>query len=584
VPFHLKECNVITEAITYDDLYRLHGKTLCIWGKETQGEHCIRHIENHHPEITIKFIFHKGATNEFCGYPVYNFESYCTWHDVSSLIVLIASDDYSSILREFIDVEVAEVYICSKEASSSFGKNEKNVPLQYSTVPFLMNDTTPKIPLIVSGVSLSTKDKAEHFFLADFARQEYRIYTCENVRIPLSLRDYSSRIRQSDLPLRMSHLDYLMDQRMIHVAQLSPSRRYITGQRNNFFHLDILDLEKDIVTRWHDRPSSEGLWQYVATADYDGEKEYLYFVRWPLEDAINGMINGSNKVHCEFGKLNLETLKAEILANFDFVDRIHQVTISGDKRYVVCAPMRVLRPPIALSLLKETEVMAKLQEWAILDDMATLDLHTGKVSFTKIPYPIPAHFELDPLEPHVFYVSTHSLVPHQGGVLIFNPGTIHRLRIIDGISVIEKTYTHPNFVRATQHYPFVFRGKTLIAATNQNKLELIDAETMTAWYIHRLLDDPLYDDADFTDPNFFSKLYSLPPAPAHCHFVAASADGEHLALRTNDCFKIFSMAEKTVVGQVAVPKGHTRVGHGRSYMQNSMRSVMESRYAEIWKK
>ena len=45
--------------------------------------------------------------------------------------------------------------------------------------------------------------------------------------------------------------------------------------------------------------------------------------------------------------------------------------------------------------------MRNLQKSVKLDSMATLDLQTGKVWYTQIPYPIPAPFELDPFDPHV---------------------------------------------------------------------------------------------------------------------------------------------------------------------------------------
>ena len=70
---------------------------------------------------------------------------------------------------------------------------------------------------------------------------------------------------------------------------------------------------------------------------------------------------------------------------------------------------------------------------------------------------------------------------------------------------MEGTYTHPGFVRTTQHCVFAWRGNAYIAATNQNKLEIIDAATMQLWYSHRIADDPVYDNADFNDPEFLKK-------------------------------------------------------------------------------
>lgn len=575
---------MITHAISYEDLNTLHGKEVCIWGTEERTKHCIKHIQEHHPTIAIKCVFSEGELQTFCGLPVYNFSQYYKSHDISSLSIIIAVNMYRRALSELIDHEVADVYVCSRRTKSLFGGDEsaKTEKLQVSTLPFGVKDTAPKVPLIISEAAHTNGGTTEHYLLIDFMKQEYKVYTCDNVNIPISLEEYSSRVKQSSLPMRMTHLEYLRWKRTMHIAQLSPSRRHIAAQRYNFFHLDILDLKKDILTRWHDKPNSDGLWDYVATAAFDDVEESLYFVRWPFDDAINGMADGTNKVRCEVGKLNMDTLQAEVLAEFDFIDRIHQISISGDKRYMVFAPMRVLKTPVAPNLLKEEEVMSKLREWTVLDKMCTLDLKTGKTSFTEIPFPIPAHFELDPLDPHIFYVSTHSLLPHQDGVLIFNPGTIHRLRIVAGTSVIEKTYTHPNFIRTTQHCVFLHRGRVLIAATNQNKLEIIDAESMQAWHIHKLLDDPIYDNANFDDPEFLKKPYSLPSTPDHCDSISASADGEYLVLRMKRQYVLFSLAQKEIVGEVAFPEHYTITTHARFYMQNSLQSVANSRWSALW--
>jgi len=225
--------------------------------------------------------------------------------------------------------------------------------------------------------------------------------------------------------------------------------------------------------------------------------------------------------------------------------------------------------------------MRNLQEWAVLDDMATLDMQTGKVSFTRIPYPIPAHFELDPENPHLFYVSTHSLIPYSDGVLVFNPGTLHKLRINEGESTIEGTYSHPGFVRTTQHCPFLHRGKTLLAATNQNRLEIVDASDMSPLHIHKLLDDPFYDNADFSKPGFLSRPFSLPPRAAHCKSISADITGEYLILNMNDRFTIYHVGEQRVLGSVLFRKSEP-IGHSRFYMQNAPLDIAQKRYAELY--
>ena len=269
---------------------------------------------------------------------------------------------------------------------------------------------------------------------------------------------------------------------------------------------------------------------------------------------------------------------------FDFKDRIHQCTISSDGRHMVFAPMRVLRPRGQSREFRPEEVMRRLQETVVLDSMATLDLLNNKVWLTEIPYPIPAHFELDPFDANVLYVSTHSLVPHSEGVLCFQPGTIHKMRISNGETIIEGAYTHPGFVRTTQHCVFGWNGRAFIAATNQNKLEIIDASTMTLYHVYRLGDDPLYDNADFNDPEFLQKPFNLPPQPAWCDSISASGDGAHLILHLTDGFGIFDMEKREMTGKVhyrsnLVPQFTTT--HGRYWMQNANFDVIQRAYAEM---
>lgn len=381
------------------------------------------------------------------------------------------------------------------------------------------------------------------------------------------------------LPMRMSHLSYLFWERGVHVVQMSPSRRWLVGARYNYFFIDILDTETGELTYWHDLPLELGRYHYMATGDFDGEKDEYLFVRWPLKDAIQGMCDGSNRVHCQVGRLNLETMKAEILHEFDFQDRIHQCTISGDGRYMVFAPMRVLRPGGDPRKLKQEDIMRNLQKTVVLDSMATLDLHTGKVWFTEVPFPIPAHFELDPFDPHLFYVSTHSLMPHADGVLCFQPGTLHKMRIRDNETVIEGTYTHPGFIRTTQHCVFAWNDTVYIAATNQNKVEIIDATDMSLWHCHRIADDPFYDNADFNDPEFLKKPFNLPVQPAWCDSISASGDGRYLVLYLKGQFFIFDMQSKQVVGSVLKRDNSPRTSHGRYWLQNASDGIVKKYYS-----
>lgn len=498
--------------------------------------------------------------------------------------VLIANAAPVPATNLFIDDELEALRIVSTQIHNIFhaAAPTKQIRAKKSITPFYIERGTAPVPALVSNAYIAGGPGGENIFeLEDFYRQEYLTWTMPSPDCPLSLRKFAEEVPQDRLPMRMSHLNYLLWKRGVHVTQLSPSRKWLIGVRYNYFFLDLLNTETGELIRWHDLPASEGLWDYVATGDYDGDKDEFLFVRWPVRDTIQGMIDNTNKVHCQVCRLNLDTQKATVLHEFDFQDRIHQCTISDDGSYMVFAPMRVLRPGGDPKKLKQEDIMRNLQKTVILDSMATLDLTTGKIWKTQIPYPIPAHFELDPFDPTLFYVSTHSLMPHAEGVLCFQPGTLHKMRIKDGETVVEGTYTHPGFIRTTQHCVFAWNGKAYIAATNQNKLEIIDAQTMTLWYSYKLGDDPLYDNADFNDPEFLRKPFNLPPQPDWCDSVSASGTGGQIILHLTGGFGIFDMAVKKITGNVRyrsslVPQFTTT--HGRYWMQNAPMQLVQKAY------
>lgn len=574
------------DIITYDYLSRLNGKEIIVFGVDDNVKTMLDFIEKQKFNIKILFFLDYEAKDDFRGKAVYNVSDYTKNNDLSGQYILIGNKSEMNALNSLVYCNYKEALICSTPLYNLFNtKDESNTcQVEFESIPFEMTGNIPKINLLVTNAHMERENgisKSTVYEIADFWNQEYKIYRAPLPNIPVNLSDYSAKVPQKNLPLGTSHLHYLLHKRAPHVVQLSYNRRYIVSCRYNFFYLDIIDLETNTLIKWHDLPPSEGLWDYMATGDFDNNENAFYFCRWPLKDAIQGMADGTNRVQMQVGKLNLDTLKAEILHEFTFQDRVHQCTISGDGRYMVFAPMRVLVPKENPKYLEEEDVMSKAQKWAPLDSMATLDLHTKKVWTTEIPFPIPAHFELDPFDPHLFYVSTHSLMPHAGGVLCFQPATLHKLRIRDGESIIEATYTHPRFIRTIQHCPFVYKEKVYIAATNQNRVEIINADDMTLWYDYKLLDDPMYDNADFSNPEFSSKPFTLPAIAHHCNSISASNDGQYLILKMSDNMLIFDIEKREILGKININPNFTSITHARFYMQNAPHDLAVKYYTEL---
>lgn len=571
------------ETMTWNQLSEFENKSIVVFGTDKNATDMVAFITSNHPSINIEFFIKLPSsthTRHF-GLPVLTVAQAREKGLLEGKTILIAHEEPIAALNALLDDNPAEIRLVSRLLHTLFhsGSASPSLHAQKSITPFYLERGTPQIPALITNAYQTGGPGGECVFeVADFQKQEYVTWHMPSPPCPASLREFSETVPQSALPMRMSHLSYLLWKRGVHVTQLSPSRRYLMGVRYNWFWLDILNTETNELLRWHDLPPEDGLWDYVATGDFDNDKDTFLFVRWPLADAVEGMRDGSNRVHCQVGRLNLDTMKADILHEFDFQDRIHQCSLSGDGRYMVFAPMRVLRPGGDPQQLRQEDIMRNLQQTVVLDSMATLDLHTGKVWFTEIPYPIPAHFELDPFDPHIFYVSTHSLMPHADGVLCFQPGTLHKMHILDGRTIVEGTYTHPGFIRTTQHCVFAWNGVPYIAATNQNKLEIIDATDMSLWHCHKIADDPFYDNADFNDPEFLKKPFNLPPQPAWCDSVSASGDGRYLILHLHNCFSLFDMKTRTVAGSVMYRDPAHRTSHGRYWMQNAPMKYIKNNY------
>lgn len=575
------------ETLTWAQLPQFENQEVIIFGTDKPALDLAKHIMEKYPAIKIRAFMSNGCEYEkILGHDSFSLAKARKMGLIDNGIILVANSQPVPSVNHLLADNPAQIAIVSTQLYNLFHSQSPigaAVRAEKSVTPFFIERGTPRISALVSNAYVSGGLMGSNIFeLADFERHQYVTWSFPAPACPLSLNEFAQKVPLRALPMLMSHLSYLLWKRGTHVTQLSPSRRWFVGVRYNYFFLDILNTETGELVHWHDLPASEGLWDYVATGDFDGDKDEFLFVRWRVSDAIQGMIDETNMVRCQVCRLDLSTMKNTILNEFDFQDRIHQCTISGDGRYMVFAPMRVLRPKGSLKKLPQAEIMRNLQETVVLDSMATLDLMTGKSWQTEIPYPIPAHFELDPFDPHLFYVSTHSLLAHAEGVLCFQPGTLEKMRILDGKTVLEGEYTHPGFIRTTQHAVFSLDGKVYIAVTNQNKVEIVDAATMKTWKVFRIADDPFYDNADFSDPEFLKKPFNLPVQPDWCDSISASSDGNYLILHMKDGFSLLDVREMKIAGRVSYR--HTSqpaftTTHGRYWMQNAPQALIDESYA-----
>jgi len=134
------------------------------------------------------------------------------------------------------------------------------------------------------------------------------------------------------------------------------------------------------------------------------------------------------------------------------------------------------------------------------------------------------------------------------------------MRIRAGETVIEGGYSDDQFFRMSQHIPFTFEKRLLIAVTNlPNKIDLIDAETMTLWRRIELFPAPAVDRS--RTGNVVCPVY-----PGSSFAVNPSRDGRFLVLETSEGFIVYSLEEDRLLPAVIprfLPEGVKGTGHTR---------------------
>ena len=194
--------------------------------------------------------------------------------------------------------------------------------------------------------------------------------------------------------------------------------------------------------------------------------------------------------------------------------------------------------------------------------VVTIDTYANRHWRTQMPVPVSAHLEFDPLNPTAFYVSGHNFsLNYQPNVIIEGGGAIVKMRIEDGRTPVIGMYMPGDLYRVSQHVPFVYRGRTLIAVTNTpNKLDLVDGATMTLWRREALFP---YDPLDLSLTGSCSS-----PAPSKAFFsINPSTDGRFIVMESSESFHIYSTDELRFL-DTTVPRhlsadargtGHTRI-------------------------
>jgi hypothetical protein len=402
------------------------------------------------------------------------------------------------------------------------------------------------------------------FDIVDFAQRRIDRWFTPPIEVGEAKACLRAQVRPEDFP---GNADFFIKEMLsTHVLQVSPQGLLFVN-RGNFLNgssFTIIDTRCGEAVLIREEPGEEPYF-YTCTGGFTPDYQRWYFMRWPLSDSI-ALLNGeAQTAHCQIGAVELNAGEVHVVGEIENDDRIHQVTPSPDGRYLVFtsfkSDLRVRYPratweedPLGYRRSHEAGIIPK--------DVVTLDLQTGEYWRTAVPVPVSAHLEFDLLDPAVFYVSGHNFsINHQPDVIVEGPGAIIKMRIEAGQTPVIGMYHPRDLFRVSQHVPFLYEGRTLIAVTNTpNKLDLLDGASMRLWRREELFAHAPLD---------FSRTGScISPMPDKAFFsINPSKDGRFIVLESSESFHIYSVDEACFL-DAAVPRGlppgakgtgHTRI-------------------------
>ncbi|MEO5330852.1 MAG: hypothetical protein H7839_02420 [Magnetococcus sp. YQC-5] len=432
----------------------------------------------------------------------------------------------------------------------------------HSSFSFQDLEGVPAMEAVISACR-SMEDR-KLYDVIDFRQKVVNRWSIPAIPMPRALTAMTETLPQRALPLQLSHQNYLNFLLTPHVAQLSESGMLLIAMNNGFF-IPRIDTKNNQTTLFPE-DYAERLMLYTATGDFFPRDGRWLFVRWPLQQAMEILLGHQSEADCEIGAMDPLTGAIEILYRITASDVIHQVTSSPDGRYLVFTSFQA-RPVIPYPQAtpeQDPEGFRRSHEAGMHKErMVTIDLVTGRHWRTEIPVPVPAHFEFDPVDPWVFYVSAHhfSWSGSHANIVLEGPAALLKMRILaSGATVVERSYSDPLFFRITQHMPFRRQGVTLIAVTTiPNKLDLIEAATMTLWRRVEYFAHPPID---------FSRTGNAmcPKHPQMCLNVCPSADGRYVILESHTYFLVYDVDQDCFLDSkppLFLPQKAGRVGHTR---------------------
>lgn len=420
---------------------------------------------------------------------------------------------------------------------------------KYTELPFEEQGHLPDIDLEMTACR--QRPDGYYFDIVDFRNRVIRRWDLDFLPLAMSPEKMAEIIPQDQLPLIWaSHEAYLNSTRFPHSAHIAPSGDVIVCFANGLYNL-IIDPKTNTATTFPDDYVTNPH-MHCQTGDFSADGTRFYFMRWPLEDSLDILQGKKDEARCEVCALDMNTRKVEILHELEYSDNVHQITASNDGRYLVFTTMQIELPGHAP---KDNTVKFDLQT----NDIVVLDLETGTHSRRAIPVPKPAHFEFDPHESSVFYLSAHNFSLGYGGCAILaGQGRLYRFRIVDGQAVEEASYSSDNFFRLTQHMPLSYGDNTYVAVTNiPNHLEILHGKDMSLFRSVKL-----FEHEELVLPEDTTLL--CPYTPDICFSLMPSRDGRYIVLEASNYYRVYDMQEDALLDvrlSSFMEEGTHKIGH-----------------------
>ncbi len=437
----------------------------------------------------------------------------------------------------------------------------KSVSVRHELINFA---NTHEIPEMDIRFGACRQYSNGHFFdIVNFSNKSIDRWSIPHVNINHAQNQIRRLVNPEKTPL---NIDFVVKEMFsTHVLQVSPNGKLFVSRGNflngtSFFMIDTESREGFVMMEEDD----EEPMFYTCTGGFSPDYSLWYFVRWPLAHTAAILNGDTNVASCEIGTVNIETGKVEIIHVLEIDDRIHQITVSPDNRFLVFtsfkSDMRINYPRVSIN--ENPDRYRECHNAGIIPkSVITFDTKTGKHWETDVSVPVSAHMEFDLFDPTIFYVSGHNFsINYKQEVIIEGPGAIIKMQIKDDKTHVVDQYAPDDLFRVSQHVPFALQGKTIIAVTNTpNKLDLIDGATMELWRRIELF--------PFEPLDFSLTGSAVSPMPSKAFFsINPASDGKYIVLESSECFHIYDVGADRFLDTTMerfLPSGATGTGHSR---------------------